>query len=336
VSFSFATPVARGLTYVTIAAVAWGTGGVVAAVLYRTSGLGPVAVSFWRTAIGAALLVAVHLWRRPASRSGGRRRPVVALVTGAGLAVYQTAYYAAVAHSGVAFATLATLGAGPILIAVGARLTIGERLGRYGTAAVLAAPAGLLLISLGASACRAPVGECASRGASVAGLVFSLISATGYAVVTVLHRGLGGVDPSRTTRTGFLVAAVLLAPLALLEGLWPTRGTPLVTLGALGYLGAVSTAMAYSLFFASLGAIRATTVSVVTLAEPLTASVSAVLVLGERLTWQLGLGAAVLLGAVLLLARAESRPAHDIPRDRRPQDPADHEAIVMIAPIMDP
>ena len=282
-SFPFATPVARGLTYVTIAAVAWGTGGVVAAVLYRTSGLGPVAVSFWRTAIGAALLVAVHLWRRRSSPVG-RLRPVVSLVTGAGLAVYQTAYYAAVAHSGVAFATLATLGAGPILIAVGARLTIGERLGRYGTAAVLVAPVGLLLISSGASACRAPIGACAASGASVAGLVFSLISASGYAVVTVLHRGLGGVDPSRTTRTGFLVAAVLLAPLALLEGVWPTRGTPLVTLGALGYLGAVSTALAYSLFFASLGAIRATTVSVVTLAEPLTASVIAVLVLGERLT----------------------------------------------------
>jgi len=325
VSFPFATPVARGLTYVTIAAVAWGTGGVVAAVLYRTSGLGPVAVSFWRTAIGAALLVAVHLWRRRWSGSAGRRRPVVALVTGAGLAVYQTAYYAAVAHSGVAFATLATLGAGPILIAVGARLTIGERLGRYGTAAVLAAPVGLLLIAGGQAS-----------GASLPGLVFSLVSATGYAVVTVLHRGLGGVDPSRTTRTGFLVAAVLLAPLALLEGLWPTRGTPLVTLGALGYLGAVSTAMAYSLFFASLGAVRATTVSVVTLAEPLTASVIAVLVLGERLTWQLGLGAAVLLGAVLLLARAESRPARDVPRDPNPPDRADHGVNVMIAPIMDP
>ena len=294
-SFPFATPVARGLTFVFIAAVTWGTGGVVAAVLYRTSGLGPVAVSFWRTAIGAALLVGVHLWRRAGSPV--RRRPVVSLVTGAGLAVYQTAYYAAVAHSGVAFATLATLGAGPILIAIGARLTIGERLGRYGVAAVLAAPVGLLLIAGGTAS-----------GASLAGLVFSLVSATGYAAVTVLHRGLGGVDPTRTTRTGFLVAAVLLAPLAALEGLWPTRGDALVTVGALGYLGAVSTALAYSLFFASLGAIRATTVSVVTLAEPLTASAIAVLVLGERLTWQLALGSAVLLGAVLLLARAESRP----------------------------
>lgn len=304
-SFSFATPVTRGLTFVTIAAVAWGTGGVIAAVLYRTSGLGPVAVSFWRTAGGVALLAVAHAWRRrggrtpdpvPASGRGSRRRRwTIALTTGAGLALYQTAYYAAVARSGVAFATLATLGAGPILIAVGARLSIGERFGGLGLAAVLVAPLGLVLIAGGGG------------GATVAGLVFSLISASGYAVVTVLHRALGGVDPARTTLTGFVVAGVLLAPFAVWEGLWPTRGVPGETLALLGYLGAISTALAYSLFFASLGAIRAATVSVITLAEPLTAAAIAVALLGERLTWTLITGAAVLLAAVVLLAHGETR-----------------------------
>jgi DME family drug/metabolite transporter len=310
VSVPFATPVARGLTFVSIAAVAWGTGGIVAAILYRTTGLGPVAVSFWRTAIGVALLLAHDVWRgRPAS-VGVPQRPVVALVTGAGLALYQTAYYTAVARSGVAFATLATLGAAPILIAVGARVFIGERLGRTGTIAVALAPAGLLLIAAGTAETGVTSGAGGTGGgASVGGLAFSLISASGYAVVTVLHRSLGGVDPARTTRIGFLVAGVLLAPLAALEGLWPTRGTPAVTIGALGYLGAVATALAYSLFFSSLDALRAATVSVVTLAEPLTAAAIAVLLLGERLTWQLVAGAVVLLGAVLLLARSEqARP----------------------------
>ena len=300
-SFSSATPVARGLTFVSIAAVAWGTGGIVAAILYRTSGLGPVAVSFWRTAIGVAILVAHHLWRGRPSPVEARQRPVVALVTGAGLALYQTAYYTAVARSGVAFATLATLGTAPVLIAVGARLVVGERLGRAGVFAIALAPAGLLLIAGGTAS-----------GASVDGLTFSLISASGYAVVTVLHRRLGGVDPARTTRVGFLVAGVVLAPLAALEGLWPTRGTPVVTIGALGYLGAIATALAYSLFFASLSAVRAATVAVVTLAEPLTAAAIAVLVLGERLTWQLAVGAVVLLGAVVVLARSETRADHEV------------------------
>ena len=57
---------------------------------------------------------------------------MINLVTGAGLALYQTAYYAAVHASGVAFATVVTLGSGPILIALAARFAIGERLGLAG------------------------------------------------------------------------------------------------------------------------------------------------------------------------------------------------------------
>src|SRR5258706_15374165 len=80
----FATPVARGLSFVTIAAIAWGTGGIVAAILYRTSGLGPIAVSFWRTVIGEALLAAVYFGRSrgqrsPNSEAGRVRRLTVTL-----------------------------------------------------------------------------------------------------------------------------------------------------------------------------------------------------------------------------------------------------------------
>jgi drug/metabolite transporter, DME family len=291
----FTTPVGRGVTFVTIAAIAWGTGGVVAAILYRTSGLGAIAVSFWRTLGGVVLLAAVYFYRgrgRPPATTTVRSRWLINLVTGAGLALYQTAYYAAVHASGVAFATVVTLGSGPILIALAARLAIGERLGLAGLIAVAVAPAGLLLVVGGASG-------------TVAGVAFSLASAAGYAMVTVLHRKLGGVDPARTTLNGFVVALVILTPLAFLEGIWPSRGIAWETLAMVGYLGVISTALAYSLFFASLGAIRATTVSVLTLAEPLSATAIAVVLLDERLTWTMLAGTVVLLGAVITLTRAE-------------------------------
>ena len=132
-----------------------------------------------------------------------------------------------------------------------------------------------------------------------------MLSAAGYAVVTVLHRSLGGVDPDRTTLTGFAVAAVCLLPLAIVEGLWPARGSGLETFTMLGYLGVFSTALAYRLFFASLGAVRAATVSIVSLSEPLTAAALAALLLGERLTWTMVVGAVILLGSVVLLARGD-------------------------------
>ena len=127
--------VGRGVSCILIAAVAWGTGGAVAAILYDISGMGPVAVSFWRFAGGVLLLSAGHLVlrrRRPGrpvdtpARAAGRRpgdgwRTLV--TTGIGLAVYQTAYFAAVGYAGLAVATVVTLGSGPVLIAVGSRLT---------------------------------------------------------------------------------------------------------------------------------------------------------------------------------------------------------------------
>jgi DME family drug/metabolite transporter len=91
-----------------IAAVAWGTGGAVAAVLYRTSGLGPIAVSFWRFVVGAALLVAAApLLRSPAGSSVRelvRTRPGWLVGIGAGLAISQSAYFAAVQRAVVMLA----------------------------------------------------------------------------------------------------------------------------------------------------------------------------------------------------------------------------------------
>uniref|UniRef100_UPI0004CBDABC EamA family transporter n=1 Tax=Streptomyces sp. NRRL S-146 TaxID=1463884 RepID=UPI0004CBDABC len=110
-------PVGRGLLYLIVAGAAWGTAGAAASLVYRTGDMGPVALSFWRCAAGLALLLAVRQVRpravaplreplgRRALRTGG---------TGLGLAVFQTAYFAAVAATGLAVATVVTLGAGPV------------------------------------------------------------------------------------------------------------------------------------------------------------------------------------------------------------------------------
>ncbi|WP_406011120.1 DMT family transporter [Streptomyces sp. NBC_00637] len=73
----------------------------------------------------------------------------------------------------------------------------------------------------------------------------------------------------------------------------------------LGYLGAIPTALAYALFFSSLMAVRATTVSVVMMLEPVAALFLGVTLLGERMTLATAAGSAVLLCAVLLSAERE-------------------------------
>ncbi|MFI9240678.1 DMT family transporter [Streptomyces sp. NPDC053079] len=304
--------------------MAWGTSGPVAAVVFDASGLGPLALSFWRTAGGFALLLAfwaVRVLRRGCPR-GGRpaepmwRRVTRIAITGAGLAVFQAAYFAAVDGTGIAVGTVVTLGAAPVMVALGGMVLMGERLGTGGRLAVSGALAGLAVLMLGGD------GGGAVRPAGVA---MALLSAAGYAVITLYTRFLGhqgrGSNPFTTTLTSFGVGTVCLLPLAAAEGLWPQTHELGRTLGLLGYLVSVPTALAYALFFAGLAAVRGTTVTVITLLEPVTAAVIAVALLGERLTAATAVGTAVLLSAVGVLTCAEARdsaaPARaDVLRDR--------------------
>jgi DME family drug/metabolite transporter len=118
-----------------LAATAWGISGATASLLYG-SGLGPVTLTFWRSVGGFLLLLAVRrtAGRRPRRATGELRRSAALriLVTGLGFTVFQTAYFGAVQATGLAVGTVATMGAGPVLIAIGARVTIGERLGKGG------------------------------------------------------------------------------------------------------------------------------------------------------------------------------------------------------------
>ncbi|MGA5169754.1 MULTISPECIES: DMT family transporter [Streptomyces] len=301
-----AVPVGRSLFYLIVAGVAWGTAGAAASLVFLVSDLGPLALSFWRCVGGLVLLLGVlAVRRRRVARTveSGRRRALRVLGTGTGLALFQSAYFAAVEATGLAVATVVTLGAGPVLIALGARLTMGERLGRGGAVAVAGALAGLVVLVLGG-------GGVAVRPAGVA---LAVLSAAGYAGITLLTRWLGrdggGGDALATSTWAFAVGAVGLLPMAASEGLVPHTAELAKVVGLLVYVAAVPTALAYALYFAGAAVVRAATVSVIMLLEPVSAAVIAVTVLGERLTGATVLGTLLLLTAVVGLAAAEARGA---------------------------
>ncbi|MFJ7066034.1 DMT family transporter [Streptomyces sp. NPDC101115] len=300
----------RSLTYLIVAGIAWGTAGAAASLVFRTSDTGPLALSFWRCVGGLVLLLGVLALRRgpraearTAAPEPRRRRLVRILGTGIGLTVFQSAYFAAVQATGLAVGTVVTLGAGPVLIAVGARVLMGERIGAGGAAAVGGALAGLGVLVLGGG------------GAEVRplGVVLAVLSAAGYAAITLLTRWLGRTggsgDALSTTTWSFAVGAVGLLPMAAVEGLVPHTDAPLRMLALLLYVAAVPTALAYALYFAGAAVVRAATVSVIMLLEPVSAALIAVTLLGEQLTAATVTGTLLLLLAVTGLALAEARAA---------------------------
>ncbi|MFE9642576.1 DMT family transporter [Streptomyces sp. NPDC006365] len=312
-------PIGRGLLYLTVAGAAWGTAGAAASLVYRASDMGPIALSFWRCAGGLLLLLAARLLRpRPRRTARPRLRPRTTLlrigITGLGLAAFQTAYFAAVEATGLALATVVTLGAGPVLIALGARLTMGERLGRGGTAAVIGALAGLAVLVLG--------GEDAT--VRPWGVALALASAAGYSVMTLLTRWWGrdgGADASSTTVGAFGVTTLCLLPFGLTEGLVPHTAEPALVMALLAYVAAIPTALAYALYFAGAAVVRSATVSVIMLLEPVSAAVLAVGLLGERLTAATLVGTLLMLGSVAGLAVAEARDGAERMREAPEEEP---------------
>ena len=282
---------ARGFTLVVAAALCWGTSGLTGDVVARRTDLDPLDIAWYRMAVAAVVLGAVSLLTRrrravPAVRARAVRGRL--LLVAAGLATYQAAYFAAVASAGVSIATLVALGLAPLLVAVGTAVLGHGRPDRPTLLALTAALAGLVLL----------VGVSAGGGGTV---LLGALAAVGCAVAYggVVLASSGVPDGVPTTTVGFVGGALLLTPVALAAGL-DLPGDPLALLLLL-YLGAVPSALAYGLFFTGVRSVPAPVASIVTLLEPLTATVLATALLGERLAPTAWAGGALMLGAVTAL-----------------------------------
>ncbi len=113
--------------------------------------------------------------------------------------------------------------------------------------------------------------------------------------------------PGTTLAAGqLLCASVELALLAPLTSRHPGTLTPEVVLSLVA-LGALGTGIAYVLNYKVIGIAGATTASTVTYVIPVFATVLGIVVLGEHLTWNEPLGAAIVLFGVAISERSARR-----------------------------
>ncbi|QBS39927.1 DMT family transporter [Nocardia sp. CS682] len=301
-SISLSTTGRSGLVFLVGAGMLWGTGGLLGTLLGRATGLSPVAVATCRLAVGGLLLVALLvLTRRPWPRNllAWRRIGAVAALA----ATFQACYFGAVAASSVSVATLITIGASPVVVALLEQVTGRRAVDRRRAVTIGLALAGLALLV------GVPSDDLDAAGL-LAGAALAVAAAGAFAAVTVISaRPIPGLDAMTTTGLGFTGGAVLLMPLALTTGITfePNAGS-LVLLAALGL---VPTAVAYTLYFRGLPDAGPGTAAVLALLEPLTGAILAAIVLGERLT-PLGMMGGALLTVALLLAANESRASDGV------------------------
>jgi DME family drug/metabolite transporter len=283
---------------VLVAAVCFGTPGTAQAL--GPDGTEPLAVGAARILVGAALLLAVAARVAPAAARWAWG-PLAA--AGVGVAAYQLAFFTAVEDTGVAVGTVVAIGSGPAFAGLLGRAVGGERLtGRWAIATGLACAGVALLVGGGEGA-----------DVSAPGVGLALVAGASYATYTVAAKALltAGHAPEAVMARAFTLGAVLLLPV-----LAATGGGGLGRPGGLAlvlFLGAIPTALAYVLFARGLQRLSSGETATLTLAEPLTATLLGILVLGEDPTLVSAAGAALVLGGLLVLAARPPRDALEAP-----------------------
>lgn len=244
-----------------------------------------------RFSLAAALFWALVL-ARGELRAVGRRDIVVGLGLGAVVYAGQAGtYFSALDRIDASLLSLLTY-TFPVIVAVAAVLVGRERISRRRIVALVIASGGLALVLSSAGAGRLdPLG-------TALGFATAVIYATYILVGEDVARRMAPRVLAALVCTG--AAVTLSAGSALLGQLHPGQLSP-AGWGWIACLAVVSTVVALSLLFAGLRRVGPTTASILSTAEPVVTVVLAFLVFGEVLTPVQLVGAALVLGAVLVL-----------------------------------
>jgi drug/metabolite transporter (DMT)-like permease len=249
--------------------------------------LAPASITLGRCAIAALALWSVTRWR------GERVPPSVPLfVNGAILALHWASFFAAIKASGIAIGLLgyATF---PLFVVLLERVLLGRPFDRVSVATMVLVTAGLAVVAgAGASA-----GASEAAGGSAAGLAWGVVSGATFAWLAIRNRAhVRTVPASALALWQNAFAALWLMPIVLAgaDARWPTPGE----WALVAVLGVACTALAHTLFIASLRTLSAHTASVIAALEPVYGIALAAVLVHQVPT------AATLAGGALIVAAA--------------------------------
>lgn len=279
------------------ASILWGTTGTAAS--FVDDAVSPVAIGAATMAIGGALLLAISARGAIAAvrRPDARRWLLIGAI---GVVVYPLAFYSAMDLAGVAIGNVVALGSGPLFAALLERVIDGRRLTRRWMLGASAGIVGVVLLVVGG---HGGAGA-ADADAVPLGVALGLVAGAAYALYTFASgRVIGlGVSSRSTMGAVFGLGAIPLAIVLLATGA-PFLESP-QSVAIVGYLALGPMFLAYVLFGWGLRSIRSSTVTVVTLVEPVVATILAVLIVGERLDALGWVGLALILLGVTVVSTA--------------------------------
>ena len=284
------TPSLRDYALLAVLGLCWGSNFL--AIKIAVQEIPPATLTLGRLAIAAAILLLVMKAKKLAWPTDGRTWASLATVAVLGNAIPYGLIAASEVHvtSGLAAVLITST---PLLTLVLAHfLTADERLSRRRSAGIALGLAGVVVV--------VGVDALAGIGGNLWAELALIGAALSYAVNAIVARRMPKTPPLVSAFAATGLAAVVLFPVAVGSDGVALAPPGLAAIGAMLWLGAVSTALAMLVFFILVARAGATFVSLANYLVPLLALSLGGVLLGEEPTWNMLAALALILGGVFL------------------------------------
>ena len=248
-------------------------------------------VVFFRASIGFLTLLAIMKIRHISpDRAAIRSNLLYLILSGASLGLNWVFLFAAYKHTTVAIASLCNYTA-PIIIVAISPLVLGEKLNFRKVLCVLAALAGIVLIS----------GVFAGEGgqANPAGIAMGLGAALGFVGLVIFNRKMSGVSYYDRSMIQLLSAAVVVLIYAVISNFGKKITVDTKSVLIILMLGVLHTGIAYCFYFDGMARLPLTTYAILGYLEPVVSVLCSVILLNEKMGIDGAAGTVLIIGAAL-------------------------------------
>lgn len=245
------------------------------------------------------LLLVMGLKRLRFQRSAIRRNALYLGLSGLMLGFNWILLFEAYRFTTIATATLCYYLA-PIIVVALSPLLFGETLSLRKILCVLAALGGMVLVSGVAEGGLPDISQ-------VKGVLLGLAAACLYATIVICNKKLSGISGTERTAIQLGISALVLLPynLVTVQSAFPSLSVSAFLL--LLVVGVVHTGICYYLYFGCMEDLPSQTVAILAYVDPVVAVLLSALVLKEPMSGAMWLGAAVIIGAAVLLELPEQK-----------------------------
>ncbi|AST90307.1 EamA family transporter [Sutcliffiella cohnii] len=284
------------ILFVLVAAILWGTTGTAQAL--APAGVHPISFGAMRLAIGGlTLFVFIWIQGNISFHNWPKKLLFLAVIC---MTLYQPFFFTAVSMTGIAVGTVIGIGSAPITAGLLEWIVQKKRPTKQWGIATSVAIIGCLLLFIQKDAVSL----------NMTGVVCAFAAGTSFAGYTLVSKQLiKSHSPNAVVAVVFTLSGMCLLPsLFLFDLTWFLEVNGFVS--SL-YIGVIATAFAYLLFAKGLMNVSGSTAVTLTLAEPMTAALLGVFLIGETLNWISWIGVFCIFIAIIIISMKPKKLKND-------------------------